>query len=145
MQLAAGDRLGPYEILAPIGAGGMGEVYRARDVRLKREVALKILPSSVASDGDRVARFAREAELLAALNHPNIANLYGVEQAEHRLALVMELVDGDDLAARIARGPVPLDEALPVPQGFSAARQDWTRRDRKALEAIQAGSRGAGK
>ena len=121
MQLTAGDRIGPYEILAPIGAGGMGEVYRARDGRLKREVALKILPPSVASDSGRVARFEREAELLAALNHPNIANLYAVEHTERMLALVMELVDGDDLASRIARGPVPLDEALPIARQIAEA------------------------
>ena len=94
----------------------MGEVYRARDTRLKRDVALKILPPQVASDRERVARFQREAELLAALNHPNIAQIHGVEDAgpAGALALVMELVDGDDLAQRIARGPLPLDEALPI-------------------------------
>jgi len=93
MSLAIGSRLGPYEILAPIGSGGMGEVYRARDTRLKREVALKVLPDSFASDPDRMARFQREAELLASLNHPRIATIYGVE--EH--ALAMELVEGEAL------------------------------------------------
>jgi serine/threonine protein kinase len=102
MALVAGGRLGPYEILAPLGAGGMGEVYRARDIRLKRDVALKVLPASVAGDRDRVARFEREAELLAALNHPNIANIYGVAESEGQLALVMELVDGADLATRLS-------------------------------------------
>ena len=103
MSLAAGSRLGPYEILAPIGAGGMGEVYRARDTRLKREVALKVLPDSFASDRERMARFQREAEILASLNHPNIAQIYGVEDR----ALAMELVEGENL-----NGPLPLDIAL---------------------------------
>jgi serine/threonine protein kinase len=93
MSLASGARLGPYEILAPIGAGGMGEVYRARDTRLKREVALKVLPDSFASDSERMARFQREAEVLASLNHPNIAQIYGVEDR----ALAMELVEGEHL------------------------------------------------
>src|SRR5580693_1756623 len=103
MSLAIGSRLGPYEILAPIGSGGMGEVYRARDTRLKREVALKVLPDSFASDPDRMARFQREAELLASLNHPRIATIYGVE--EH--ALAMELVEGEALAS-----PLPIQTAL---------------------------------
>src|SRR5262249_61197842 len=100
----------------------MGEVYRARDTRLKRDVALKVLPAAVASDRDRLARFEREAELLAALNHPNVAHVYGLERLPpsraddlaETLALVMELVEGEDLAARIARGPIPFDEALPL-------------------------------
>jgi serine/threonine protein kinase len=103
MALTAGTRLGPYEILAPIGAGGMGEVYRAKDTKLKREVALKVLPDSFAGDPERMARFQREAEVLAALNHPNIAQIYGVEDR----ALVMELVPGESL-----KGPLPLDTAL---------------------------------
>src|SRR5579864_8317209 len=103
MPLAPGAHLGPYEILAPIGAGGMGEVYRARDTRLKREVALKVLPDSFASDPERMARFQREAEVLASLNHPNIAQIYGVEDC----ALAMELVEGENL-----RGPLPLETAL---------------------------------
>src|SRR5579864_7063477 len=103
MSLAAGTRLGAYEILAPLGAGGMGEVYRARDTKLKRDVALKVLPEAFASDPERMARFQREAEVLAALNHPNIAQIYGVEER----ALVMELVDGETLA-----GPLPLETAL---------------------------------
>ena len=112
MALDPGTRIGAYEITSALGAGGMGEVYRARDTRLKREVALKILPPSVASDPDRVARFQREAEVLAALNHPNIAQIYGVEVVDGTLALVMELVEGEDLAVRIARGPIPVAEAL---------------------------------
>src|SRR5712664_3686745 len=103
MPLSAGTRLGPYEILAPIGAGGMGEVYRARDTRLKRDVAIKVLPQIFANDPNRMARFQREAEVLASLNHPNIAHIYGVEER----ALVMELVEGETLA-----GPLPLDIAL---------------------------------
>ncbi len=121
MPFDPGTRVGPYEIASAIGAGGMGEVYRARDTRLKRDVALKILPSSVASDPDRVARFHREAELLAALNHPNIAHIHGIEEAATSLVLVMELVDGEDLAARIVRGPIPLDEALPIARQIADA------------------------
>jgi serine/threonine protein kinase len=98
MSLAPGTRLGPYEILSPLGAGGMGEVYRARDSKLKREVALKVLPNVFASDPERMARFQREAELLAALNHPHIAAIYGLEGS----ALVMELVEAENL-----RGPLP--------------------------------------
>src|ERR1700733_910935 len=103
MALTAGTRLGPYEILAPIGAGGMGEVYRAKDTKLKREVALKVLPDSFAGDPERIARFQREAEVLASLNHPNIAQIFGVEGH----ALVIELVPGESL-----KGPLPLETAL---------------------------------
>src|SRR6266705_3233856 len=105
MALSAGTRLGPYEIVASIGAGGMGEVYRARDTRLNRDVALKILPETFAHDADRLARFTREAQTLAALNHAHIAHIHGLEESGGVRALVMELVDGDDLAQRIARGP----------------------------------------
>ncbi len=108
MPLSSGARLGPYTITAPIGAGGMGEVYRARDTRLDRDVAIKILPPAFAADGERLARFEREAKTLAALNHPHIAQIYGIEGT----ALVMELVEGEDLSARMARGAMPLDEAL---------------------------------
>jgi protein kinase-like protein/WD40 repeat protein len=101
MSLAIGSRLGPYEITAAIGAGGMGEVYRARDPRLKRDVALKVLPESFASDPDRLARFQREAEILATLNHPNIAGIYGLEHTNGTRALVMEFVEGDTLVDRI--------------------------------------------
>ena len=114
MALAPGTRLGPYEVLAPIGAGGMGEVYRATDTKLKRQVALKILPTLLAADAERLARFQREAEVLASLNHPNIAAIYGLEDADGTKALVMELVEGPTLADRIARGVVPVDEALPI-------------------------------
>src|SRR5215472_11458169 len=105
MALAAGTKLGPYEILAPIGAGGMGEVYRAKDTKLKREVALKVLPEAFASDPERMARFQREAEVLASLNHTNIAQIFGVEDR----ALVMELVEGDS-----PKGPLPFDEAWKI-------------------------------
>jgi Tol biopolymer transport system component len=110
LALLAGSRIGVYEVVAPIGEGGMGQVYRARDTKLDRDVALKILPESFASDPDRLMRFEREAKTLASLNHPHIAQIYGVEAS----ALVMELVEGEDLAARLARGPIPLDEALPI-------------------------------
>ncbi len=100
MSLDPGTRLGPYEILALLGAGGMGEVYRARDMTLGRSVAIKILPAAVATDADRLARFAREATTLASLNHPHIAQVYGFERAGDTRALVMELVEGEDLAQR---------------------------------------------
>src|SRR5438128_57964 len=108
MRLSAGTRLGPYEILAPIGAGGMGEVYKATDTKLGREVAIKILPAALSQDPERLARFEREAKVLASLNHPNIAQIYGVENR----ALVMELVPGRTLSERIAAGPLPFEEAL---------------------------------
>ena len=121
MTLRPGARLGPYEITASIGAGGMGEVYRASDSNLKRAVAIKVLPSSVAVDADRLARFQREAEVLASLNHPNIAAIYGVERTGDFTALVMELVEGEDLSQRIARGAIPLDEALPIAKQIAEA------------------------
>ncbi len=105
MALAAGTRLGPYEVAAQIGKGGMGEVYQATDTKLKRQVAIKVLPESVAADADRLARFQREAEVLASLNHPHIAAIYGLEDADGVKALVMELVEGPTLADRIAQGP----------------------------------------
>src|SRR5687767_498052 len=108
--LDAGTRLGTYEIRDLIGAGGMGEVYRARDTRLDRDVAIKILPEAFAADPERLARFDREAKMLAALNHPNIASIHGIEETGATRALVMELVDGPTLADRIARGAIPIDE-----------------------------------
>jgi eukaryotic-like serine/threonine-protein kinase len=102
LTLIPGTRLGPYEIGAPLGAGGMGEVYRATDTNLKRQVAIKVMPASVADDAERLARFQREAEVLAALNHPNIAHIHGLEKADGITALVMELVEGPTLADRIA-------------------------------------------
>src|SRR5215217_1150777 len=121
MNLAAGTRLGPYEVLSPLGAGGMGEVYRAHDSRLNRDVALKILPDAFASDPDRLARFTREAQTLAAFNHPHIAHIHGLEDAGGVRALVMELVEGEELTERIARGPIPLDEALPIARQLAEA------------------------
>ena len=112
MGLSPGTRLGPYEIVSPIGAGGMGEVYRARDTRLGRDVAIKVLPAAAALDPDRLARFDREARLLASLNHPHIATLHGIEHCDGVRALVLELVEGDTLADIVARGPVPVREAL---------------------------------
>jgi len=116
-----GSRVGPYEIVSAIGAGGMGEVYRARDTKLGRDVAIKVLPSSLTSDADRLARFSREAQVLAALNHPNIAAIYHVEETGDGPAIVMELVEGETLADRIARGPIPIDEALPIAKQIAEA------------------------
>ncbi len=110
MPLSSGSRLGSFEILAPLGAGGMGEVYRARDTRLNRDVAIKVLPELFAADPERVARFEREAQPLAALNHPHIAAIYGIEGR----AIVLELVDGPTLSDRIAAWPLPTDEALRI-------------------------------
>ena len=121
MSLTAGQRLGPYEILSALGAGGMGEVYRARDTKLNRDVAIKVLLPEVANDTDRLARFRREAQVLASLNHPNIAHIHGLEDANGLTALVLEFVDGEDLAQRIARGPIPVDEALPIARQIAEA------------------------
>ena len=117
----AGQRLGPYEIISTLGAGGMGEVYRARDTKLNRDVAIKVLLPAVANDSDRLARFSREAQVLASLNHPNIAHIYGVEEANGVTALVMELVEGEDLSQRISRGAIPIDEALPIARQIAEA------------------------
>ncbi len=121
MALAAGTRVGPYEIAEQIGAGGMGKVYRARDSKLDRFVAIKILPEAFAQDAERLARFQREAKTLAALNHPNIAIIHGFEDAAGVQALVMELVEGPTLADRIAQGAIPLDEALPIARQVAEA------------------------
>jgi Tol biopolymer transport system component len=127
MTLTTGTRLGPYAITAPLGAGGMGEVYRARDTKLGREVALKVLPESFAADPERVARMHREAQVLAALNHPNVAAIHGFEDSGDVHALVLEFVDGETLADRIARGPIPIQEALPIAkqiaEGLEAAHE----------------------
>src|SRR5262245_23483823 len=128
MPLTPGTRVGLYEIRSVLGTGGMGEVYCARDPRLNRDVAIKLLPDSLAAHPERLARFEREAQLLASLNHPNIAQIYGFEdtslsglpQSAVR-ALVMELVDGPTLAQRIADGPIPLDEALPIARQIAEA------------------------
>src|SRR5882762_7259178 len=112
MALANGTRVGIYEVLAPLGAGGMGEVYRARDTRLGRDVAIKALPPAFDADPARLSRFRREAQTLASLNHPNIAAIYGLEEAAGTPHLVLEFVEGETLAARLMRGPLPLSEAL---------------------------------
>ena len=109
MALTPGARLGSYEIIAAIGAGGMGEVYRARDTKLNRDVALKILPEAFAADHDRLTRFTREAQTLASLNHPNIAQIHGLEDSSTAHALVMEFVDGADLSQRLAHGAIPAE------------------------------------
>ena len=121
MTLTAETKLGPYKIVALLGAGGMGEVYRARDTKLNREVALKVLPEAFAKDAARMARFQREAQVLASLNHPNIAAIYGLEESDGVRALVMELVEGPTLAERITRGPIPLNEALPIGRELAEA------------------------
>ena len=119
--LTAGTKLGPYEIVAPLGAGGMGEVYRARDTKLDREVAIKVLPESFSHDAERIARFQREARTLASLNHPNIGGIHGLEEANGITALVLELVEGPTLADRIASGPVPPDDAWPIAKQIAEA------------------------
>jgi eukaryotic-like serine/threonine-protein kinase len=116
-----GRSIGPYQVLAKLGAGGMGEVYRARDTKLNRDVAIKVLPDAFALDAERLARFTREAQLLASLNHPNIAAIYGIEEQGSTRALVMELVEGEDLSQRISRGAIPLDEALPIARQIAEA------------------------
>ena len=121
MSLQIGTQLGSVEILALIGRGGMGEVYRARDTKLKRDVAIKILPDEFSRDPDRVARFQREAEVLASLNHPNIAAIYNLEEANGSRFLVLELVEGETLAERIKRGPLPMDEALNIAKNICEA------------------------
>jgi serine/threonine protein kinase len=121
MALSIGTKLGPYEIVAPLGAGGMGEVYRARDTKLRRDVALKVLPAAFAADPERMARFRREAQVLASLNHPHIGAIYGFDDFCNVHALVMELIEGPTLANRIARGAIPIDEALPIAREIAEA------------------------
>lgn len=121
MSLSAGTRFGRYEIRALLGAGGMGEVYRARDEKLNRDVAIKILPEAFAQHSDRLARFKREAQVLASLNHPNIAFIYGLEELNGSMALAMELVEGPDLANRLATGPIPIDDTLVIARQIAAA------------------------
>ncbi len=121
LALSPGTRLGVYEITAPIGEGGMGQVYRATDTTLSRQVAIKILPGAFASDSERLARFEREAKTLASLNHPHIAAIYGFEKSAGLHALVMELVEGDDLSQRLAKGAIPIDEALPIAKQIAEA------------------------
>ena len=121
MALSVGARLGHYSLSALLGEGGMGEVWQATDTQLGRQVALKILPDAFAADPDRLARFTREAQILASLNHPNIGSIYGIEGAEGTRALVLELVEGPTLADRISKGPIPLDEVLPIAKQIAEA------------------------
>ena len=121
MALQPGSKLGVYEVTAKIGAGGMGEVYRAHDTTLDRDVAIKVLPDAFATDPERLARFEREAKVLASLNHPNIAAIYGLEKSDDTRALILELVEGPTLQDRIAKGPIPLDEALPIARQIAEA------------------------
>jgi len=121
MAITPGSFLGRYEIRSKVGEGGMGEVYRARDSKLNRDVAIKVLPEDFAEDGDRIARFQREAQVLASLNHPHIAAIYGLEESDGIHALVMELVEGSTLGDRIAAGPIPLDEALLIARQIAEA------------------------
>ena len=121
MPLSPGTTIGHYDVTALLGEGGMGQVWQATDTQLNRQVALKILPDAFAADPDRLARFTREAQILASLNHPNIAAIYGIEEAEGTRALVLELVEGPTLADRISKGPIPLDEALPIAKQMAEA------------------------
>src|SRR5215471_6262392 len=112
MPISVGTRFGAYQVTSSLGSGGMGEVYRARDTNLKRDVAIKVLPPALANDADRLARFQREAEVLASLNQPNIAQIYGLERSEGTTGIAMELIEGQTLQDRISQGPIPVDEAL---------------------------------
>ena len=137
MTLEVGSRLGHYDVTALIGEGGMGQVYQATDTKLNRQVALKILPEAFATDPDRLARFQREAQVLASLNHPNIAASHGLEDSEGTKALVLELVEGPTLADRIAQGAIPLHEALPIakkilPEAFATDPDRLARFQREA-------------
>src|SRR5438132_4308520 len=114
MAIKTGSRIGPYEVAAELGQGGMGVVFRARDTKLQRDVALKLLPDHFADDPDRLSRFQREAQVLASLNHPNIAQIYGLEESANTRCIVMELVEGETLQERLRRGRIPVDEALPI-------------------------------
>ena len=121
MTIEPGATLGPYSVIAKIGEGGMGEVYRATDTKLDRDVALKVLPQAFTDDPDRLARFEREAKVLASLNHPNIGHIYGLEEAEGQKALVLELVEGPTLADRIAQGSIPLEETVAIASQIAEA------------------------
>ena len=121
MSLAPGTKLGPYEIVAPLGAGGMGEVYRARDTKLGRDVAIKALPPQFAQDPDRLARFEREAKLLASLTHPNIAGIFGLEDIDGHRYLILEFVEGETLAQRLDHGTLTIDESLKICRQVASA------------------------
>src|SRR5262252_115431 len=121
MTLTVGTKLGSHEIIAPLGKGGMGEVYRARDLKLKREVAVKILPDEFSRDADRVSRFQREAEALAALNHQNIGTIYDIQQIGESRFLILELVEGQTLQEKLRQGPIPVEEALPIARQIAEA------------------------
>jgi serine/threonine protein kinase len=141
MSLPLGTKLEPYQILSELGAGGMGEVYRGRDTKLDRDVAVKVLPAALARDPERLARFEREAKVLASLNHPNIAQIYGVQEAEGYQALVMELVPGQTLGAQLKSGAIPLDESLRLAgqmvEALSAAHEkSITHRDFKPANVM---------
>ncbi len=124
MTVGPGSRLGGYEITAKLGEGGMGEVYRATDTKLKREVAIKVLPAEFTEDKERLARFEREAQLLAQLHHPNIASIFGLEESDGTRALVMELVEGPTLADRLEAGPLPLAESLSIARQIAEALEE---------------------
>ena len=128
MALTIGTTIGHYDVTALLGEGGMGQVWQATDTQLNRQVALKILPDAFAADPDRLARFTREAQILASLNHPNIAAIYGIEQSDDTRALVLELVEGPTLADRISKGPIPVDETLPIAKQIAEALERPTRR-----------------
>src|SRR5262245_49805015 len=121
MGITVGQNVGSYSVLSLLGRGGMGEVYRARDTELQRDVALKLLPDVFASDPERLARFQREAQVLAALNHPNIAQIYGLENADASRCIVMELVEGETLQERLKRGVIPVEEALAIAKQIAEA------------------------
>jgi hypothetical protein len=150
MALAAGDKLGPYEIMAPIGAGGMGEVFRARDTMLKREVALKVLPAEFVQDPERMARFQREAEVLASLDHPNIGPIYGLVESDGSRSLVLALIEGPTLADHLRSGPLPQEEAIAIAHqqrglksrlhgGFVALNERFRRCDPSIVVALARG------
>ena len=147
MPLTAGTRLGPYEIVAPLGAGGMGEVYRALDTRLDRIVAIKSLPQAFSGDVERLARFEREAKLLASLNHPNIAAIYGLEEVAGTPYLVLEFVDGETLGSRVARGALSTREVLEIGGQIASAieaahERGVVHRDLKPANVMLTASRG---
>src|SRR5205823_5141280 len=122
-----GTKLAHYEITSHLGTGGMGEIYQATDSKLGRRVAIKLLPAAFASDPERLSRFRREAQVLASLNHPNIAHIYGLEESGEARCIVMELVEGETLQARIKRGPIPVDECLTIAKQIAKARSEERR------------------